>query len=144
MKPERRKLGDNGDARRRKEKWWLWGRYTPALFAAIAGLDRVLAVSRVSQQAGFAFLPNGTVYADRPLSSPSPPTPPSAPSSPAPHEIWARCFGSSMKDDLRYTPSDCFDTFSFPEGWDTHPALEAAGRAYYEHRAALMVETTRA
>ena len=28
-----------------------------------------------------------------------------------PHEIWARFFSSSMKDDLRYTPSDCFATF---------------------------------
>ena len=56
-----------------------------------------------------------------------------------PHEIWARFFGSSMKDDLRYTPSDCFETFPFPECWETHPTLEAAGKAYYEHRAALMV-----
>ncbi len=45
-----------------------------------------------------------------------------------------------MKDDLRYTPSDCFETFPFPEGCATHPALEAAGRSYYESRAALMVE----
>ena len=44
-----------------------------------------------------------------------------------------------MKDDLRYTPSDCFETFPFPEGWETHPALEAAGQEYYEFRAALMV-----
>ena len=45
-----------------------------------------------------------------------------------------------MKDDLRYTPSDCFETFPFPDGWDTHPALEAAGKAYYDFRAALMVD----
>ena len=57
-----------------------------------------------------------------------------------PHEIWARFFGSSMKDDLRYTPSDCFETFPFPEHWQTHPALEAAGEAYYDFRVALMVE----
>ena len=44
-----------------------------------------------------------------------------------------------MKDDLRYTPSDVFETFPFPRGWESSPALEAAGRAYYEHRAALMV-----
>src|SRR5690606_17690726 len=56
-----------------------------------------------------------------------------------PHEIWARFFGSSMKDDLRYTPSDCYDTFPFPENWESHPALEAAGQAYYDFRAALMV-----
>ena len=55
------------------------------------------------------------------------------------HEIWARFFGSSMKDDLRYTPSDCFETFPFPRGWRTDPALEAAGQAYYDFRASLMV-----
>jgi hypothetical protein len=44
-----------------------------------------------------------------------------------------------MKDDLRYTPSDCFETFPLPENWEFHPALEAAGQSYYEVRAALMV-----
>ena len=44
-----------------------------------------------------------------------------------------------MKDDLRYTPSDCFETFPFPPGYETDPALEAAGQTYHDHRAALMV-----
>ncbi|MEO1175185.1 MAG: type IIL restriction-modification enzyme MmeI, partial [Myxococcota bacterium] len=56
------------------------------------------------------------------------------------HEVWARFFASSMKDDLRYTPTDCFETFPFPENWTEHPALEAAGEAYYTYRAELMVE----
>ena len=29
--------------------------------------------------------------------------------------------------------------FPFPDDWETHPALEGPGRAYYEYRAALMV-----
>ena len=57
VRPERLKLGDNGDARRRKEKWWLWGRYTPSLFGAVAGLERVLALSRVGQQAALGVSP---------------------------------------------------------------------------------------
>ena len=56
-----------------------------------------------------------------------------------PHEIWARFFGSSLEDRLRYTPSDCLETFPFPDDWEIHPSLEAAGKTYYEHRAALMV-----
>ena len=44
-----------------------------------------------------------------------------------------------MKDALRYTPSDCFETFPFPDSWESHPDLEAAGKTYYEFRAALMV-----
>jgi hypothetical protein len=55
------------------------------------------------------------------------------------HEVWARFFGSSLEDRLRYTPSDCFETFPLPAAFDTGPALEAAGRAYYEFRAELMV-----
>ena len=45
-----------------------------------------------------------------------------------------------MKDDLRYTPSDCFETFPFPVGWATHEQLEAPGREYYKFRARLMLQ----
>jgi hypothetical protein len=44
-----------------------------------------------------------------------------------------------MEDRQRYTPTDCFETFPSPENWETHPALDAAGKAYNEFRAALMV-----
>ena len=44
-----------------------------------------------------------------------------------------------MKDDLRYSCSDCFETFPFPFDWETNPTLEAAGKTYYEFRADLMV-----
>jgi hypothetical protein len=44
-----------------------------------------------------------------------------------------------MKDDLRYTHTDCFETFPFPDGFETYPQLETAGKVYYEFRAALMV-----
>jgi hypothetical protein len=54
------------------------------------------------------------------------------------HEVWARTFGSSMKDDLRYTISDCFETFPFPERL-AQPVLQKAGRDYFDYRATLMV-----
>ncbi|MBK6580208.1 MAG: hypothetical protein IPG17_29385 [Sandaracinaceae bacterium] len=44
-----------------------------------------------------------------------------------------------MKDDLRYTPSDCFETFPFPPNWQSDPTLEAVGQTYYDFRAALMI-----
>jgi hypothetical protein len=55
------------------------------------------------------------------------------------HEIWARFFSSTLEDRLRYAPSDCFETFPFPLGYETDPDLEAAGQTYHDHRAALMV-----
>jgi hypothetical protein len=45
-----------------------------------------------------------------------------------------------MKDDMRYTPSDCFETFPFPENFAADAKLEAVGKEYYEFRAALMVK----
>ena len=118
IKPERAKLGDNGDARRRKEKWWLWGRYTPALFRSIAGLERVLAISRLGQQGAFAFLSGRAVFADRLVVFPFDRYSHFCVLQSRPHDLWARFFGSTMKDDLLYTPSDCFETFPFPDGWE--------------------------
>jgi hypothetical protein len=40
---------------------------------------------------------------------------------------------------IRYTSTDCFETFSFPEKWHDNPNLEAAGSSYFDCRAALMV-----
>jgi hypothetical protein len=44
-----------------------------------------------------------------------------------------------MKDDLRYTPTDCFETFPFPDCHVTNESLERVGREYYDYRATLMV-----
>ncbi len=44
-----------------------------------------------------------------------------------------------MGDTLRYAASDTFETFPFPENWQTRRTFEAAGNSYYEFRADLMV-----
>ena len=136
-KPERLAQNDKGA----KQKWWQFIRPRPELHAAIAGLDRVLAINcGATPHASFSFLPSRMVFANTLAIFPFATHAAFCVLQSRPHEIWARFFGSSMKDDLRYTPSDCFETFPFPEGWDTHPALEAAGEAYYDFRAALMIE----
>ena len=56
------------------------------------------------------------------------------------HETWARVFSATLKDDLQYTPSDCFETFPFPPNYEHNRALEAAGREYFEFRASLMIQ----
>ena len=40
---------------------------------------------------------------------------------------------------MNYSSSDCFATFPFPTAVEDNKKLEAAGREYYEFRAALMV-----
>ena len=134
-KPER----DRQNRKAVRERWWQYAEKRPGLYAAIAGLDRVLVISRVSEHATFSFLVTGSVYSDRLVVFPFETYAAFGALQSRPHQTWARFFGSSMKDDPCYTPSDCFETFPFPEGWETRPAFETAGREYYEFRAALMV-----
>jgi hypothetical protein len=135
VKPERLKV----KRKALRDRWWQFAEKQPALQAAIAGLERVLVISQTSRTLAFTFVPNQMVYSHKVIVFPLQTQAALAALQSRPHEIWARFFGSTMKDDAVYTPSDCFETFPFSDGWETHPAFEATGRAYYEHRAALMV-----
>ncbi len=120
--------------------WWQFGENRPGLFAALKEVDRVLVLSRIGRQAAFTFLPSSSVFSEQLIVFPFESNSALCALQSRPHEIWARFFGSSMKDDLRYTSSDCFETFPFPKGWMTRPSLESAGKIYYDFRAALMIQ----
>ena len=139
VKPERDKLGNNPDARRRKNNWWLWGRYTPALFRAIAGSDRVLVTVQISKYKVFTFLLCNQVFDQRLVVFALNKFSDFCTLNSRIHENWVLLLGASMKDDPIYTPSDCFQTFPFPKNYETNPTLEEIGKTYYEYRAALMV-----
>lgn len=139
VKPERMKLADNSSSIPRKRKWWLWGRYTPGLFSAIRELPQVLVQSHVSPHLELAFLPGSWVYSHKLVVFPLPTLASFSVLQSRVHDRWAWFFSSTMKDDLNYSPSDCFETFPFPMGYDTLVQLESIGREYYDFRAALMV-----
>jgi hypothetical protein len=143
VKPERTRRKPDGDFALRSplpERWWHHADKRPALYRTIAPLDRVLVVNcGATPHAAFTFLPARQVFAHSLAVIASDRDSVFATLQSQVHEAWARCFGSSMKDDLRYTASDCFETFPFPEHFDTDATLEAAGKAYYEFRADVMV-----
>lgn len=135
VKPDR----DNQNRKALRERWWQYAEKRPGLRAAIADLDRVLAISQVTQHLGLAFLPSGMVYAHRLNIFPFATGSAFAALQARPHEAWARFLGSTLEDRLCYYPSDCFETFPFPDRWHDRADLEAAGRAYHDHRATLML-----
>lgn len=137
------KVKPNRERQKRKalrERWWQYAEKRPGLVAAIRELDRVLVISRVGQQLAVAFVPSAVVFADSIIVFPFSSFAAFAALQSRPHEIWARFFGSTLEDRLRYTPSDCFETFPFPNNWENHPTLEEVGKSYYEFRADLMVK----
>lgn len=139
----------------RAKYWWRFGETTPALFRAIAqsvspqaedmkGIaspeeNRVLVISRVTEHPGFVFLPSGMVYSERLAIFVKTKYSFFSMMQSRIHETWARFFGSTLEDRLMYAPSNCFETFPFPDNWETGPTLESVGRTYYEFRANLMV-----
>jgi len=122
-----------------KDKWWQFTRPRPELYAAVAGPGRVLVIPQTSNAQGLALLDRGMVFAHTLIVFPLAALGAFCVLQSRFHQNWSAHFGPTMKDDLRYTPSDCFETFPFPDGWETNPALEGAGQVYYDFRAALMI-----
>ncbi|TGP86402.1 hypothetical protein EN866_24200 [Mesorhizobium sp. M2D.F.Ca.ET.223.01.1.1] len=118
--------------------WWRHARSAANLYAAIQSRTRIICSAQTSTQRSFCFLPCGMIYSHKTVVF-------SLAASGFPilqsrlHEIWARYFSSTMKDDSVYAPSDCFETFPFPPGYETDAPLESIGQAYHDLRAELMV-----
>ncbi len=102
----------------RRKYWWRYAERAPGLYHAIEGLDRVIAITLVSKVVMPVIVPTGQVFANvlgvfatndygmlALLSS-------------APHYWWAITRASTMKGDLRYTPTDVFETLARPEFTD--------------------------
>ena len=133
VKPYR--LAQNREIRARY--WWRFGETAPALNSAIQGLRRVLMHPFTSTHLAFAFVPAGTIIAGPHHVFALETYDWFAALQNRVHETWVRFQASSMKDDLRYAPSDSFETFPFPAPGDV--AMEESGREYYERRAQLML-----
>jgi hypothetical protein len=129
---------DNRSSYRRY--WWQFAEKRLELRAAIANMASVAALARVSSHLGLAVLNARTVFAESLVIFPYSDPRFLAILQSRLHESWARFFGSSMKDDLRYSPSDCFETFPFAEAWESSIHLELAGSAYLQFRSKLVID----
>ena len=136
VKPER----DRQKRKALRERWWQYAEKRPGLVNSISNLDRVLVINcGATPHHALTFLSTRMVYAHSLIVFPVSTFAAFCSLQSRLHELWARFFGSSLKDDLRYTPSDCFETFPFSVNWETHADLELKGKKYYEFRAALMI-----
>ena len=118
----------------RRYRWWRFGDRQPGLYVAIAPLERVLVTNaQATPHSSFVLLQKTGVFANSLNIVAFDRWPAFAVlQSIGPYECWARFFGSTLEDRLRYNPTDCFETFPFPENFATLPALEAIGHAYHD------------
>ena len=135
-KPDRDRLA-NGDAtgRDRARRWWQFARQTLDLYTAIGGVKRVLIRARVSAINSVVQVPTGQVFSEMTVIFASDSMALFGLLQSFAHTEWLNQYASSMRTDVRYTPSDCFETFPFP-----HDIAELAkiGERYHVHRKAVM------
>jgi hypothetical protein len=135
VKPHR----DKANRAAHRDRWWRYGETRPGLTSAVARLQRVLVVSKTTKYFGFVFLNSAYVFSEKLKVFPYESWAKFCVMQSRAHEIWAYFFGGTRGETADYTPTDCFETFAFPRNCEIIAGLTAAGKNYYEFRAALMV-----
>ncbi|MCA9526604.1 MAG: hypothetical protein KC549_09955, partial [Myxococcales bacterium] len=134
VKPERDRV--RRDTHRKY--WWHFGDKRPALQAALAPLPRCLVTSIVSKHLLFAWQPTDRIFSHKLYVFPVATWPWFTVLQSRIHAAWTWLLSSTMKTDLNYSASDCFDTFPFPPDM-ADEALADAGEALYTARAAYLI-----
>ena len=138
VRPERERQKD----KIAREKWWLHMRARVSMYSRINGLERCLVTPRHTKHFHFSSVPASWVFSDALNFLATDRWDVLAVGQSSIHEAWARKYSGALKQDLRYSPSSCFETFPFPDDlWrNADPTLEHGGERYHDHRRRLMRE----
>ena len=139
VKPER----DNNNRKERRERWWQYAEKCPALYSTIQGCEKVLFHGFTSKYLCFGFAPGDIVYSAPHIVIQISEYCQFAALQASLHEAWVLNYCSTMRTDIRYAPSDVFETFPFPTPDPSDlsiqfPTLNTTGETYYTHRQATM------
>lgn len=114
-----------------RERWWQHGRTAPELRRAIAGLPRFIGIPRLAKHLLPVWLRQPLVIDGQVVVVARDDDFTFGVLASSIHRTWAHALGSFMGvgNDLRYTPSTCYETFPFPQPTMEHRlAIEQAAR----------------
>jgi hypothetical protein len=120
----------------RRERWWQFAENARGLRAAIAGLYEVLVIALVSKSVMPVRVPTGQVFSHKLGVFATDSFADQAVLSSSLHQMWAIKYGSTMRADVNYSPSDVFMTFPRPEPTDR---LAEVGETLDRERREIMV-----
>jgi hypothetical protein len=131
--PVRGKNGDPGT-------WWQFWRPRRELYASVRPLERCFVAAATTKYLNFSALATDFVFTHALFVFATDRWDHYAVVQSNLHEVWARKYSGALETRLRYSPSDCFETFPFPD--DLSQALNSelarVGALYHEHRRRLM------
>ncbi|MBV9229308.1 MAG: restriction endonuclease, partial [Chloroflexi bacterium] len=139
VKPERQRKNTKGEYVLRKplpQRWWMYGEKRPALYTTIAEMKRVLVIPRHSKYMICSWKETGIVFSDATCVVTSESDADFAIIQCTFHSNWTSFHGSTLETRMRYTPTDCFETFPFPANLRN---LDNIGERYHQHRQSIML-----
>jgi SAM-dependent methyltransferase len=125
-----------------RNRWWQFAERQARLYESIRQLEHVLVIPQTARWLTVSCVPNQGVFAFGLAVVTTDRLDILAVLQSCWHYEWVKRYSSSLKTDLRYTPSDCFETFPFPRDlWQgPNSALAQIGKRYHEHRRRVMRE----
>ncbi|HEU18461.1 MAG TPA: hypothetical protein ENO00_03625, partial [Deltaproteobacteria bacterium] len=142
VKPARLRLRPTtSDYRKLRKYWWHFSRFALEMQNATESLSRIMVRSQVCDRHMIEFLPKGWIYSHKVIIFAYDDYYHFSLIQSTIHELWIRQFTSTLRTDVSYAPSDCFETFPFPQAHTPESilTLENVGIEYYQHRRQIML-----
>lgn len=138
VRPERQRRHPDGRFVLRKplpQRWWQYADKRPALRKAIANLDQVVVIARVSRTAMATLVSSKQVLNDKVVVFAVNDSAFLSLLCSSIHNSWAWQHSATLKTDLQYTPSDCYETFPKPSTYDH---MKCTGNDLLAHRSFIL------
>ncbi|WP_254659468.1 DNA methyltransferase [Mycobacterium malmoense] len=132
VKPER----DNNTRKTRRDNWWLFAENASGMRKAIAALDEIVAIARISKTLMPVRVPSGQVFNEKVVVFATDCFALQAVLSSSLHQSWSTKYGTTLRTDTQYTPSEVFETFPRPDATEW---LKRIGRTLDEERRDIML-----
>ena len=120
----------------RRDYWWRFAENAGGMRKAIADLDEMLVIARVSKSVMLVRVSTRQVVSEQVVVFATDSYAQQAVLSSSLHQYWAITYGSTLGAGTRYTPSDVFETFPRPE---PAPELDVIGRTLDAERREIML-----
>jgi hypothetical protein len=123
-----------------RDNWWQYAEERQKLTRNLEASLKCFVAARTTKYLNFSAMPTNYVFTDALYVFTTDRWDLYAVAQSTLHGFWARKYSGALETRLRYSPSDCFETFPFPgDLWQLASLqLAEAGERYHEHRRSLM------
>ncbi len=124
-----------------RDVWWIYAEHRPGLTRKLTGITHCMVAVWVSKYLNFSAQPVDIIFTNSLYVFTTDRWDLYSIVQSTIHEVWARKYSGSLETRLRYSPTDCFETYAFPEGiWQIpNEILATTGEHYHKYRRALML-----